>query len=284
MKFSCPHCGQHIEAEENWAGIETNCPTCSQKLTIPHASSEPPPTALPTFANSITKDPQARPPIASITESTPMDRPASGVGELRTKEATRSSRAQPKSTEPLRTRFPIVYLCFLGAVKVVAIIMGVGGLVLFSCRDESIGIPSLGQKATGLVFLTVGGFLSFHVHRTGFVFGTKRLIKPTVKFRESAAFMHMWLGIFGAFIMWMVNWFGFPSGAWAILVIIPALGALSMMILGVSSFFCAFEHHGFSYSESKCPKCGTKLSTWQRGFGGATFRCPFCDAPIRAQD
>lgn len=38
MKFSCPHCGQHIDAEEDMVGMEVPCPTCSQKLTIPQPS------------------------------------------------------------------------------------------------------------------------------------------------------------------------------------------------------------------------------------------------------
>lgn len=49
MKFACPHCGQHIEAEEEWAGIQTDCPTCTQQLTVPHPSGVPPPIAPPTF-------------------------------------------------------------------------------------------------------------------------------------------------------------------------------------------------------------------------------------------
>ncbi len=35
IKFECPHCGQHIVADEEYAGINCECPTCFQPLTIP---------------------------------------------------------------------------------------------------------------------------------------------------------------------------------------------------------------------------------------------------------
>ena len=35
IKFECPHCGQHIVADEEYAGINCECPTCSQSLTVP---------------------------------------------------------------------------------------------------------------------------------------------------------------------------------------------------------------------------------------------------------
>ena len=34
-KFSCSHCGQHLECESEWAGTEIECPTCHQTLLIP---------------------------------------------------------------------------------------------------------------------------------------------------------------------------------------------------------------------------------------------------------
>ena len=35
MKCSCPHCGQHLEAEEDMAGMTVACPVCAKELTIP---------------------------------------------------------------------------------------------------------------------------------------------------------------------------------------------------------------------------------------------------------
>lgn len=33
--FSCPQCGQHLEAQDEWRGEETQCPSCGTVLTIP---------------------------------------------------------------------------------------------------------------------------------------------------------------------------------------------------------------------------------------------------------
>src|ERR1700733_12549226 len=35
MKTKCPQCGQHIEADDQWAGTEVTCPTCQQLFTLP---------------------------------------------------------------------------------------------------------------------------------------------------------------------------------------------------------------------------------------------------------
>ena len=50
LKFSCPHCGQHILCDEQLAGREIQCPGCQQVLQIPAtagknypAPAEPPP-------------------------------------------------------------------------------------------------------------------------------------------------------------------------------------------------------------------------------------------------
>lgn|GEM_PF-5973021 len=33
--FSCPACGQHLDAEAEWGGMEVPCPACEQAITIP---------------------------------------------------------------------------------------------------------------------------------------------------------------------------------------------------------------------------------------------------------
>lgn len=35
FKFSCPHCGQHLEAEADMAGMSVDCPGCGQPLEVP---------------------------------------------------------------------------------------------------------------------------------------------------------------------------------------------------------------------------------------------------------
>src|SRR4051812_14653723 len=41
MKFSCPHCSQHLQAESSMGGQQIACPACSQGLTIPTAVVSP---------------------------------------------------------------------------------------------------------------------------------------------------------------------------------------------------------------------------------------------------
>jgi DNA-directed RNA polymerase subunit RPC12/RpoP len=38
FKFSCPHCGQHIQCDALWSGREINCPACQQPLVVPSPS------------------------------------------------------------------------------------------------------------------------------------------------------------------------------------------------------------------------------------------------------
>ena len=39
--FRCPACNAKLEAEDDWAGLETACPKCSQTITIaPDTTSE----------------------------------------------------------------------------------------------------------------------------------------------------------------------------------------------------------------------------------------------------
>lgn len=35
MKFSCPHCQQHISADAGYAGLQINCPSCNGSLMVP---------------------------------------------------------------------------------------------------------------------------------------------------------------------------------------------------------------------------------------------------------
>ncbi len=34
--FACPHCGQHLEAEPDWVGMECECPSCEKAIIVPH--------------------------------------------------------------------------------------------------------------------------------------------------------------------------------------------------------------------------------------------------------
>src|SRR5512138_2707025 len=35
IKFACPHCQQHIEAPEGYAGTEISCPACQGGMRVP---------------------------------------------------------------------------------------------------------------------------------------------------------------------------------------------------------------------------------------------------------
>lgn len=59
IKFSCPHCNQHITCDDLWGGHELQCPSCQGNLTVPArrapvAAAPPPPPPSP--------QPQAVPP------------------------------------------------------------------------------------------------------------------------------------------------------------------------------------------------------------------------------
>ena len=38
IKFSCPHCDQHIACDESLTGVPIRCPACQREITVPHAS------------------------------------------------------------------------------------------------------------------------------------------------------------------------------------------------------------------------------------------------------
>lgn len=41
FQFECPNCSGQLEAEEEWAGMETICPHCRQLLRIPGNARQP---------------------------------------------------------------------------------------------------------------------------------------------------------------------------------------------------------------------------------------------------
>jgi hypothetical protein len=36
LKFSCPHCEQHLKCDETLSGREFQCPTCNHLIHVPH--------------------------------------------------------------------------------------------------------------------------------------------------------------------------------------------------------------------------------------------------------
>ena len=41
MKAQCPQCGQHVEADDEWAGSEVTCPICQQAFVLPQLKPRP---------------------------------------------------------------------------------------------------------------------------------------------------------------------------------------------------------------------------------------------------
>ena len=37
FKFSCPQCGQHIQCDTGYFGVQINCPACQQAIVVPQA-------------------------------------------------------------------------------------------------------------------------------------------------------------------------------------------------------------------------------------------------------
>jgi len=40
IRFACPQCGTHLVVEAASAGVDTHCPTCAQRITIPHVATQ----------------------------------------------------------------------------------------------------------------------------------------------------------------------------------------------------------------------------------------------------
>lgn len=58
FQFRCPHCNAKLEAEDDWNGMETQCPQCSQNITIVKPSPVPPPLhSTPSLAKSVSEQP-----------------------------------------------------------------------------------------------------------------------------------------------------------------------------------------------------------------------------------
>jgi hypothetical protein len=70
FKFSCPQCGQHIQCDSGYSGVQINCPACQQAIVVPQA---PRSAAAPSSAPPV--PPQA-PPGLSTRQSTTV--PAAG--------------------------------------------------------------------------------------------------------------------------------------------------------------------------------------------------------------
>ena len=93
MNFSCPHCGQPLDADEEWAGQSIDCPGCGQSFVVPASESaaapEPAaPEVLPSASAPRPAQPRrpgspTRPQVRPATSYTPPKTPKrSGIGKI----------------------------------------------------------------------------------------------------------------------------------------------------------------------------------------------------------
>jgi DNA-directed RNA polymerase subunit RPC12/RpoP len=81
MKFECPHCQQHIQADDGYAGMQINCPACNGGLVVPGVARAPePPAPPPPAATRLAV--RATPPTPAPAESAtpPAPAPSSRTG------------------------------------------------------------------------------------------------------------------------------------------------------------------------------------------------------------
>jgi len=60
IKFACPHCQQHIQAEPGYAGLQITCPACHGSMVVPGQAPAPQP--VPVFSTASTAAPAYAPP------------------------------------------------------------------------------------------------------------------------------------------------------------------------------------------------------------------------------
>jgi hypothetical protein len=72
FKFSCPHCGQHMQATAEYSGQQIPCPACQKLLVVPPspaapASNMPAPAPAAKHSQGIGASPFAPPPVARLS-------------------------------------------------------------------------------------------------------------------------------------------------------------------------------------------------------------------------
>lgn len=74
IKFACPHCQQHIQAEPGYVGLQIICPACSGSLIVPAAQVTAVPVQVPVQASA----PGPAPAIAQVAAPAYAAPPAAG--------------------------------------------------------------------------------------------------------------------------------------------------------------------------------------------------------------
>ena len=108
MKFSCPHCGQHISCDDAWAGHQIPCPACQGNLMVPHL--QPPSTAT---ANA------PGPPTSQAPESS-RARLSAGATQVTRPTASRPIPQRQVVPRPPKTGNPVLRFTVMGVVLLAA--------------------------------------------------------------------------------------------------------------------------------------------------------------------
>ena len=171
IKFACPYCEQHIQAEPGYAGYQINCPACQGSLVVPGTavSRPPPPTPVP-----------APPPAPAATAGcpscgTPLPRGAvlcTNCGyNLATRQRTVAGRpaglGKPKAPEYespwYKTAYPYLavvllvlgVLYYLGRDNPKMMLAFVGTAALYSVTAHIIVVVAAFKESIGTGFLTL---------------------------------------------------------------------------------------------------------------------------------
>jgi len=107
MKFACPHCQQHLEADDTFLGTTVDCPTCGKPFVVEEALIiEPPPPQVP----------DSTPPSPPVTDPMPE---TSGQPEAMPPPPTDSPKA--KKTENQETKEQVLAWATIAKAKALAI-------------------------------------------------------------------------------------------------------------------------------------------------------------------
>jgi hypothetical protein len=173
IKFSCPHCQQHIQAEPGYAGLQINCPGCQGSLIVPGT----PAAAAPRYAAVPTTPSTPLPPTAAGCPScgTPLPRGAvlcTACGyNLATRQRTVAGRpaalgkpAAPQYDTPwYKTAYPYLALVFLvlgvlyflGRQNPAMMLAFIGTAALYTLTAHIIVVVAAFRESVGTGFLTL---------------------------------------------------------------------------------------------------------------------------------
>lgn len=136
IKFSCPHCNQHITCDELWGGHQLQCPSCQGTLTVP---ARPAPAPAPAPASA---------PAAGSGSSHVFKAPAANAPRLSKAQAPAPEAGAPPPAKniPIRNLAPpkpkkantiVTILKVTGVVAVLAVAGYFGFIWLRKLQDKS---------------------------------------------------------------------------------------------------------------------------------------------------